>query len=173
MYCTTPGCFTVVLYIVHHPFPQGLCMSFISQVTREQHILVQKLCQVSLKVSANALTAPLPRPKGLQCVQVEGYWLQVGQLETRIPEGYILTPSVKENLRNLARIVCGRLGQLLWYICLYCSTRYYFDVYGTTSCMLFTSSPTCLLNTVPTVVYILLFLVQYVLHIEYYTSMLC
>ena len=83
-------------------------MSFISQVSREQHVMIRRLCQTSLGLSASLLRAPLPRPKGPNYVQVEEYWLQQGDSEAKVPEGYILTPSVKENLKNLARIVCGR-----------------------------------------------------------------
>lgn len=44
----------------------------------------------------------------------EGHWIPQGKLEIDIPEGYILTPTVRKNLRDIARIISlGRLPVLL------------------------------------------------------------
>lgn len=41
-------------------------------------------------------------------VQVEGLWVAVGSEEPEChPPGYVLTASVRKNLRNLARVVSG------------------------------------------------------------------
>jgi midasin len=54
------------------------------------------------------LRRPLPQPQdGRQYVLVEGYWIQKGPLELPKEDSndYILTTSVRANLRDLARIV--------------------------------------------------------------------
>ncbi|KAG8225223.1 hypothetical protein J437_LFUL012698 [Ladona fulva] len=47
---------------------------------------------------------PEPNPHGSH-VFIEGYWVRKGSLEPKAPERYILTPSVRQNLRDIARIV--------------------------------------------------------------------
>ena len=88
---------------------QGLCMSFMSQVARDHHSVVTALCQKHLKLASDALKAPLLQPTGARHTQVEGYWLPVGGEEQRVSDKYILTQSVRDNLRNLARIISARL----------------------------------------------------------------
>lgn len=51
--------------------------------------------------SLQAIPAPSDRP----CVEVEGYWVSQGDLEPALDPSYILTASVKLNLRDLARVV--------------------------------------------------------------------
>lgn len=52
------------------------------------------------------LKQPIPEPNDdHKYLKFEGYWIPVGSLEPEVPEGYILTPSVRANLRDLARIV--------------------------------------------------------------------
>ena len=48
---------------------------------------------------------PIPEPKGGRLIQVEGYWISVGDKEPTIDETYILTSSVKLNLRDIVRVV--------------------------------------------------------------------
>jgi len=48
---------------------------------------------------------PLPKPSGHDCLNFEGYWIAVGTREPVVPENYVLTPSVRANLKDLARIV--------------------------------------------------------------------
>ena len=61
-----------------------------------------------------ALTSPTPAPNAdhSRVVQVSGFWLTVGSEAPYTDEKYILTPSVKRNLHNLARVVSARL--VLW-----------------------------------------------------------
>ena len=88
---------------------QGLCMSFMSQVARDHHSVVTVLCQKHLKLANDALRAPLLQPSGARRTQVEGYWLPMGGETQSVSDRYILTPSVRDNLRNLARIISARL----------------------------------------------------------------
>lgn len=47
-------------------------------------------------------------------VQFEGYWVPRGNVEAEIPKEYVLTESVRHNLKDLVRIVAiGRLPVLL------------------------------------------------------------
>lgn len=56
---------------------------------------------------------PIPNNKG-KFVQFEGYWIPQGSLEPATPDNYILTESVRRNLKDLVRIVSiGRLPVLL------------------------------------------------------------
>lgn len=57
---------------------------------------------------------PEPQVFGQNYLLFEGHWIPQGKLEIVIPEGYILTPTVKKNLRDIARIISlGRLPILL------------------------------------------------------------
>jgi len=54
------------------------------------------------------LQRPLSEPKdGSQYVLVEGYWIARGTeaIPAELPSDYILTESVRANLRDLARVV--------------------------------------------------------------------
>lgn len=62
------------------------------------------------------LQQPIPEPKvdNQQFLCFEGFWICKGSLEPTIPDDYILTPSVRKNLKDLARIISlGNLPILL------------------------------------------------------------
>ncbi|KAK8778365.1 hypothetical protein V5799_020294, partial [Amblyomma americanum] len=64
------------------------------------------------------LGSKLPRapqaPSGVNAVQIEGYWVPTGPLEPQDPPSYVLTSTVRNNLRDLARAAaCGRHPVLL------------------------------------------------------------
>lgn len=56
-------------------------------------------------ISLTCVFQPIPEPKGGRLIQVEGYWISVGDREPTIDETYILTSSVKLNLRDIVRVV--------------------------------------------------------------------
>lgn len=59
-------------------------------------------------------TIPEPQIPGKNFLLFEGHWIPQGNLEIVIPEGYILTSTVRKNLRDIARIISlGRLPILL------------------------------------------------------------
>jgi midasin (ATPase involved in ribosome maturation) len=60
-----------------------------------------------LDVSEKTLSHCLPRPGG-KCVLVEGFWLKCGNEPLHDIGGYVLTNSVRKNLKNLARVVSAR-----------------------------------------------------------------
>ncbi|XP_067673927.1 midasin-like [Haliotis asinina] len=87
---------------------EGFCLSFLTQLDRSSHPVLEKLvCQhVVGKANIKAiLSQPLPQPHGGKHLQFEGYWISQGALEPHVPDNYILTPSVRENLRDLARVI--------------------------------------------------------------------
>ncbi|GAA6218580.1 midasin [Lates japonicus] len=85
---------------------EGFCLSFLTQLDRSSHPVVQKLvCQHILMGNTKCLKHPIPAPSGQPCVEVEGYWVSQGEMEPALDPSYILTTSVKLNLRDLARVV--------------------------------------------------------------------
>ncbi|KAM7394956.1 hypothetical protein PAMA_006612 [Pampus argenteus] len=85
---------------------EGFCLSFLTQLDRSSHPLVQKLvCQHILMGNTKCLKHAIPAPSGRLCVEVEGYWVSQGEMEPALDPSYILTASVKLNLRDLARVV--------------------------------------------------------------------
>ncbi|XP_042842742.1 midasin [Panthera tigris] len=86
---------------------EGFCLGFLTQLDRASHPVVQKLiCQHLISGSVKSLLKqPIPEPKGGRLIQVEGYWISVGDREPTIDETYILTSSVKLNLRDIVRVV--------------------------------------------------------------------
>ncbi|XP_069866566.1 midasin isoform X1 [Dipodomys merriami] len=86
---------------------EGFCLGFLTQLDRTSHPVVQKLiCQHIISGNVKGLLKqPIPEPKGGRLIQVEGYWISVGDKEPTIDETYVLTSSVKLNLRDIVRVV--------------------------------------------------------------------
>ncbi|KAI4567363.1 hypothetical protein MJG53_008943 [Ovis ammon polii x Ovis aries] len=86
---------------------EGFSLGFLTQLDRASHPVVQKLiCQHIVSGNVKSLLKqPIPEPKGGRLIQVEGYWISLGDKEPTIDETYILTSSVKLNLRDIARVV--------------------------------------------------------------------
>lgn len=83
-------------------------MSFLTQLKFDHHVVISTLAKQALNIPSTTVTAPLPRPKEMGVVQVEGFWLETGTEVAEVPSGYVITDSVRSNLKNLARIVFGR-----------------------------------------------------------------
>ncbi|XP_055005322.1 midasin-like isoform X2 [Boleophthalmus pectinirostris] len=93
-------------YSLYRSLFEGFCLSFLTQLDRSSHPVVQKLvCQHILLGNTKCLKQPIPCPSDRSCVGVEGYWVSQGDLEPTQDPSYILTASVKLNLRDLARVV--------------------------------------------------------------------
>ncbi|XP_013402851.2 midasin-like [Lingula anatina] len=89
---------------------EGFCLSFLTQVDRSSHPVVEQLiCQHILGKSnmKSILKKPLPEPQGGGSLLFEGFWVPTGGKEPHTPENYILTPGVRANLKDLARVVSG------------------------------------------------------------------
>lgn len=66
--------------------------------------------------SNSCVFQPIPEPKGGRLIQVEGYWISVGDKEPTIDESYVLTSSVKLNLRDIVRVVSAGCVGLFFYV---------------------------------------------------------
>lgn len=87
---------------------QGFCLSFLTQLDRSSHPVVKDLIRKHILGNASLrglLKQTLPEPPGGTHLCFEGYWLSKGSREPHVSESYVMTPSVRENLRDLARIV--------------------------------------------------------------------
>lgn len=93
---------------------ESFCMSFLTQLDSVSHNVVLHLIQQALLSNVKAvLNKSIPKP-GENYLSFEGYWIQQGPKEPEEYNSYILTKSVKENLRDLARIISiGKLPVLL------------------------------------------------------------
>ncbi|XP_069109146.1 midasin-like [Argopecten irradians] len=87
---------------------EGFCLSFLTQLDRTSHPLVQKLvCRHILgKTNINSiLKKDIPMPGDGKYEFVEGYWIPVGAAKPVQEDKYILTASVRANLKDLSRVV--------------------------------------------------------------------
>lgn len=93
---------------------ESFCLSFLTQLDPTSHEMVLKLIQKLLVSDAKKiLSQQIPKPAGDQ-LNFEGYWIEVGGKEPEECIEYIITDSVKKNLRDLARIISiGKLPILL------------------------------------------------------------
>ncbi|KAH3757277.1 AAA ATPase midasin [Pelomyxa schiedti] len=96
----------------------GFSMSFLTQLNQQSLLTMENLLLSKLDpkgITHNHLHAP-PKPQ-LNAVQFEGFWLPHGStssLPITPPANYIITPSIRSNLRNLARaVVLGKYPVLL------------------------------------------------------------
>ncbi|XP_037949486.1 midasin [Teleopsis dalmanni] len=93
---------------------ESFCMSFLTQLDPVSHNIVINLIKEALLSNPKVvLNKAIPSP-GEDYLNFEGYWIQQGPNELQECEGYILTDSVKENLKDLSRIISiGKLPILL------------------------------------------------------------
>lgn len=94
---------------------ESFCLSFLTQVDAVSHENVLKLIQNALVSDAKAvLSYKIPKPAKGDFINFEGYWIEKGSNEVQECGDYILTGSVKKNLKDLARIISiGKLPILL------------------------------------------------------------
>uniref|UniRef100_A0A803V8M9 Midasin n=1 Tax=Ficedula albicollis TaxID=59894 RepID=A0A803V8M9_FICAL len=71
------------------------------------HPVVQKLiCQHIVSGNIKSLLKQqIPKPQGGSFILIEGYWISAGDKEPTVDESYVLTPSVKLNLKDIVRVV--------------------------------------------------------------------
>lgn len=88
---------------------ESLRITFLQQLDDPSTIQVMKSIEANIfpKETIKSLTnAAIPEPQdGHQYVMAEGFWIQRSNEEPAIDPDYILTPSVKRNLQNIARII--------------------------------------------------------------------
>ena len=85
-------------------------MSFLTEVCQEHHHIVVAEVVRCLALSDSTLTSlpPAPSAGAARTVQVAGFWLKAGSEAPSTEQDYVITASVKRNLRNLARVVSAR-----------------------------------------------------------------
>lgn len=92
---------------------ESFCLSFLTQLDPVSHSVVLSLIQKSLLPTNQkaVLSQGLPKPKdNVEYMNFEGYWIKLGPKEVQPCEHYIITDSVRDNLKDLARIIS--IGQL-------------------------------------------------------------
>ncbi|CAL4138118.1 unnamed protein product, partial [Meganyctiphanes norvegica] len=108
---------------------ESFCLSFLTQLDRKSHPVVTGLIKKhilrlkqntgdSAKKNSKLNFGEIPKPQQsdqqMEHTQVEGYWVPQGGVEPLSPDRYIITSTVRENLKDLVRIVSiGRFPVLL------------------------------------------------------------
>ncbi|CAG8439564.1 5371_t:CDS:10 [Funneliformis mosseae] len=91
---------------------EGFCMTFLTQLNKESEILlkglVEKFLLNGVKNQRNLITQIPKLPTNGNYVQFGYFWLELGDFPVEDMPHYILTPSVKNNLDNLSRVVMSR-----------------------------------------------------------------
>ena len=91
---------------------EAFCLSFLTQLDRASHPVVEQLIAqhvIGRDHYKTLLKRALPQPLGgASYAQFEGFWVACGPLEPHTPADYVLTKSVRLNLRDLARVVSAR-----------------------------------------------------------------
>mmetsp|Transcript_2552 Transcript_2552/g.9614 ORF Transcript_2552/g.9614 Transcript_2552/m.9614 type:complete len:5361 (-) Transcript_2552:2473-18555(-) len=94
---------------------EGFCMSFLTQLDRDSAQVLETMIRETFIPTqlAHTLNEIPPQPSD-QHVQFQHFWLPTGSFQQENPSHYILTESIEEHLKNLARIVSvGRYPILL------------------------------------------------------------
>ncbi|KAL0114620.1 hypothetical protein PUN28_011725 [Cardiocondyla obscurior] len=99
---------------------EAFSLSFLTQLDYNSYPIVQKMIVENILDNKNVkaiLGTPIPKPRCSpeeKYIYVEGYWILQGSLTPETPSNYILTDSVKRNLKDLVRIVSiGKIPVLL------------------------------------------------------------
>ena len=81
-------------------------MSFLSQLDRASYPTVEKMICVNILKKHNALTLKTdhPSPEEGHYKKIEGYWVPLGSEKPHSGRSYVVTDSVKRNLKDLARL---------------------------------------------------------------------
>lgn len=105
---------------INFVYLQGFCLTLLSELRSDQHPLVKKHIQRCLEVTDNVIAAKIPAPfsgspaseapPSVRYREVGSFWLECGPhvCDVSKPEGYVLTESVKMNLKNLCRAISAR-----------------------------------------------------------------
>ncbi|CAF1193986.1 unnamed protein product [Didymodactylos carnosus] len=96
---------------------EGFCMSFFSQLDRSFYPVVAKRIaqQILPETTMNSLLSmKMKQPTdSKKYVEIEGYWILQGDKKPITNDRYIFTETVKENLKNVARILSARFYPIL------------------------------------------------------------
>lgn len=94
---------------------ESFCVGFLTQLDQSSHEVVRSEIQEKLLSNVKAiLNQEIKQPEIGEYINFEGYWIPKGPRDVLECENYILTASVRQNLKDLARIISiGRLPVLL------------------------------------------------------------
>ncbi|XP_008553567.1 midasin [Microplitis demolitor] len=90
---------------------ESFCLSFLTQLDSESYKNVDNLIKEMINTNKSKwkaiLNSPIPNPSMKNNIYIEfkPYWVPRGTLEPEKPKDYIITKSVEQNLRDLARVV--------------------------------------------------------------------
>ncbi len=97
-------------------------MSFFSEVRSNYHAMISSLICSALSIPKSCVSASITPPQSANYIQVEGFWLQKGTMPPVISNEFVLTDSIRKNLKNLARIVSARY-------CIICLCKHYYNFF--------------------------------------------
>lgn len=96
---------------------EGACMSFLTLLDGASMPLMQKLIEKHFVLSAKGLSQKLleraPNCPGTGYVKVDQFWIKQGTQDVIPDDKYILTSTVRTQLRNLCRVVLTRKHPVL------------------------------------------------------------
>lgn len=99
---------------------EAFCLSFLTQLDLSSYPIVQRMITEAIldaKIIKAVIGSPIPKPRCTSeedYINFEGYWVVRGDREPEVPDNYILTSSVRRNLRDLVRVVSiGKMPVLL------------------------------------------------------------
>uniref|UniRef100_A0A914WN69 Midasin n=1 Tax=Plectus sambesii TaxID=2011161 RepID=A0A914WN69_9BILA len=92
---------------------EAFCMSFLTEVDDKSRAIVQGMIQSFIlgknpQTVKTILSQPVPPPLDRESVRVEGYWLEKGDEEPAAEDNYVLTATVRKNMRDVARVLASR-----------------------------------------------------------------
>eukprot|EP01133_Synstelium_polycarpum_P016329 gene16329-19424_t len=92
---------------------EGINMSFLTQINRQSYPIMEGLIKQYIKKGdVKLFSKSLSKPSDRH-IQIEHFWVEVGDMEPIVPPHYILTQSIRANLNNLARILVNRKHPIL------------------------------------------------------------
>ncbi|KAI4499123.1 hypothetical protein M0802_005706 [Mischocyttarus mexicanus] len=99
---------------------EAFCLSFLTQLNNDSYPIVQRMIVSSIvgeKHFKAVIGCPIPKPRygdDGDYICFEGYWVVKGALIPNRPTNYILTETVRRNLKDLVRVVSiGKMPVLL------------------------------------------------------------
>eukprot|EP01132_Coremiostelium_polycephalum_P002326 gene2326-2870_t len=93
---------------------EGISMSFLTQLSRQSYPMMEQIIKQFIKKGDNKFySQPITKPQGDSHIQIEQFWVEIGEFAPIVPSHYILTPSIKANLNNLSRILVSRKHPIL------------------------------------------------------------
>ena len=87
---------------------EGFCMGFLTLLSAGSCATVEKMIKTTFfkkKNVENSLSQAPPQPTSGDYVLFKHFWLQQGQFKPEVPADFIITETVEENLKNLARAI--------------------------------------------------------------------